>query len=468
MAFTFTQNNYDTIVNGGARIYKKILGVYPAGDYLVELIPDEIISDGVELHVIPNNGIGITSLYFPGSYVPGQGVVNVNFVKDTVAKYASRWTLTVPATLTGSPTLTAVFSTDATARGAEFTQSYLDSLNVELYADSVKIVGDIFVPMGASLELKPKDGFDIVSARIAAGYWPGMVPQPDLLFNVVSPKSAIAYQTLYVDPGLAEYEIETIQAEEDVSGTNHVYLVDAEIVASINNERFVPNPVPDEAPIDYGQYILGLISIPTELAPADILQPETVVLGNRRLTTTAPKIAKDALPFNLGVISVSALGDARDYLGITCVLHLPYAKSVTIDPAYVMGESLGVEYILDCYSGNATINLTSTHVGGAVFHTVETTFGFNIPYTHTGKEAKIYNAAIDVGGNNRTLTPTIEIISKQTENLAGFFTIPVEETGTLEDYSGYVEVDKIAIVFNALGDEAELIKNQLKNGVIIK
>lgn len=262
------------------------------------------------------------------------------------------------------------------------------------------------------------------------------------------------------------WNIRTKQETPAVVGTNNVYKIDTSILSSVNKERFVTITGSD-TPFDYGQYILSVLQFPFDIPADQILTPENIQLANRQLSVVANKVATDKIKIDLGEIIVpDTYGNMLSFANTNAVIHLPLAPSIVLDLEYVIGQTLGVYYLLDCYTGTATINITSTKLA-AVISSTQVNIGVRVPYmadSYTAPE----NTGVVAGGNNGVKIPYIELISHDAILPHGFFTVPVVDETLIGGQSGYIKIDNVELVTGALGNEKAQIISLLNSGVIIK
>lgn len=257
-----------------------------------------------------------------------------------------------------------------------------------------------------------------------------------------------------------------------VKGSNYIYEITQEKLTELNKVRFKTVDITDsnDAVYDFGQFILGLIELPFTIDPSYIGQPEPIKLANMDTKVSAPVIKADLIRVDLGEIVVPAGNSAvEDYSNTTALIHLPRTAPIALDLEYVIGQTVGIEYLVDVYSGHATINITSSKLGGAVINTSEVNLGVNIPYTTLINTKSAQNINISVGGENHVTTPFIEIIRADSILPGGFWTIPVTDEGDLSGNLGYIEVQNIEFQTDkALRVEKNEIVSLLASGVIIK
>jgi len=428
----------------------------------------DTISSGDNVTADAKTGFLINSIEQYGGYDPVTG--GSAFYEFTVVDggNSAYWAYDSGASLTGF-----TFNVEtAPVEGVDVTQTVIDnyaSKNVILGVDYVPVsVGD-FIPLNSLVTIAAVEGFIIIDAEFSYYDVVEGVIYYSYTINTDQKSGEILYDSTNMDEGIKFASgIATEEEAVDVQGTNNVYLVDNDVLKQINNNRFVPNTNGDGS-IDYGQYILSLISLPTELNSELILEKNNVILGDRTLTVTANVIASDAITINMGVITVPEItGDLRDFSNVNCILHLPYSQPLNIDAEYVIGQTLTIEYIVDAYTGESTINIGSSKVG-EVFISQQSTLGINIPYSLTKTDtANTENSNIALGGDNRITKPYIEIIRNEALLVDGVFTIPVIDEDSIINHTGFIKVEEIELEINSTYSEKESVVNALRNGVIIK
>jgi len=255
------------------------------------------------------------------------------------------------------------------------------------------------------------------------------------------------------------------EGQTQVSGVNNVYVVDNIKVAEINNERMVGTP-PDV--YDYGKFILNLINLPLEVGADYYADPSTVKLSGFDTEVLCDCLNSDIIEVDMGSITVPLIDDGfTDFKNVVCVLRLPWTDSVLIDVGYVVGQTVSIKYFIDCYTGIATINITSTKTGGLIV-SKQADIGVNIPFVKTVGDPMVSNSNISVGGDNGVLKPFFEIVKDEYFLKDGLFTIPVIDEKVLQGEVGYLEVEQVNLKVNCSEDEKKNIIDVLKQGVIIQ
>lgn len=258
--------------------------------------------------------------------------------------------------------------------------------------------------------------------------------------------------------------VNTIQVTV-VSGTNNVYLITSNKLSDLNTERFVGTP-PDV--YDYGQFMLSVLELPFSIDESNILEPENIMLATFETTIEAPKISTDKIVVDLGEITTPENeGNLLDFKNTTALLHLPRIEPLVIDIDYVVGQTISIQYIIDCYTGVATVNISSTKIDDVVI-TRQVDIGVNIPYAVEQGSATLYNSNVDVGGDNGVTIPFIEILKNEAILPYGFFTIPIIDEDVLSLQNGFIRVEEIELEIDGSYSEKQRVINALQGGVIIK
>lgn len=357
-------------------------------------------------------------------------------------------------------------------------QSMLDYINgssVTMFVDGVSAFSGQVITSGQLVELKTETGFKFEKEPFFI--YTDTFTYQDYIFTLPLDSSAkvgsAIYTGIYDSRQRGFPNISTVIDESEtgeVEPLNNVYVIDTDIIEQVNEQRFIIQYDGDtENNIDYGVYILSLLRLPFKIDESLIVGENTVKLGNRTLTVSAPQVATDSIVVDMGTITVPEMEfNALDFTNVVVNLHLPFTSSITAEAQYIIGETLGIEYIIDVYSGNAIINLTSTKVNGAVFYSANVNLGVAVPYTtQSVTNQQLYNGNITQLGNNRITRPVIELIKNDSILPYGFFTIPVIDEGVLANETGFIKVEEIDLATSALSNEINEIKHILTSGVII-
>lgn len=264
-----------------------------------------------------------------------------------------------------------------------------------------------------------------------------------------------------------QFSVATLLPSTGTLGGNNVYLVDNDKLKEVTKNRFdfISNTQGDTF-IDYGNYILSVLELPFTVDSAYIIGSETVKLATKDTGVSANKLSVDIVPMDLGVITVPAVtNDLRDFDNTTAILYLPRSQPINIDIEYVVGQTIGVVYLVDMYSGKATINITSTKTGKVIIQKI-VDMGVDVPYA--GGTSGIENTQIELAGDNKVTKPYITIVRSDAPLINGVFTIPITDEQLLSTQTGFIQVENIDLNSHAIKSEKEDLINILNAGVIIK
>lgn len=351
----------------------------------------------------------------------------------------------------------------------------LAAANVDLFINGYDNQGfPAQLKYGDVLEARTKPGFEFVSDQHGVKIGFVMSETDDERF-IPNKNKTVATWTLPLpnpaDNKYVSFIVET-QVHTHVSGTNHVYLVDNDVMRELTTARFKDQTGSSSQTTelaDFGQFIINLIEIPFKV-PANLAgtKTETIRLGNLDTKVDALPFLTDRITIPMGTIKTPAPnGNMLDFANTVTMLHLPYVAPFAVDTQYVIGESLTVEMSIDAYTGKATILLTSSAMPGDVFYQKEVDLGIKIPYANLQRIAS-ENDRIEVGGENGVSIPFIEVLKNDAVLPYRRFNAVVPDAGLLVHSNGYLEVDEIDLVTDALTDEKREIIRLMKDGVIFK
>jgi hypothetical protein len=243
---------------------------------------------------------------------------------------------------------------------------------------------------------------------------------------------------------------------------NRVYKVDAGIIQNFSD--IIARPPGSE--VNLSDYVVTLLSIPFEI-PSEFVGTEApIVLGEVITQVEAPILTTDLLPISLGEIVVAGfVGNSLDYVATDYTLVLPYvADEITLEPQWVVNETVSVQYVLDAYSGNLTINVFSTAQSAPV-HTYKSSLGRVIPFKMFGDKMESSMGSIQ-GVDNGVLSAYIRVQRKVLTQ--GEFSNLVTLEVKLGELQGFVSVENVNLVCGGTASEKQEVIRQLKNGVYIK
>ena len=397
----------------------------------------------------------------------------------------------ITVTDSSSPALTLTASIDVTAVPviAYYNIKQIDLDNAAA-AHAVLKVGNIPAVLGTPVAIG-----DVITATADAGYEFSMITNPSIpsaqiasvyfletskygnkntSFTLSSDKKTCTF-TMVENSGQFVYsqiKLSSVQLTPDVTGTNNIYKIDKDILSQVNRKRFKivsdGGTTPNETVYDYGQFILSVLSLPFAIPPQYILNDENVVLASLDTGVKAPALSSDVIKIDMGSITVNPVNNnLLDYINTVAILRLPRVDSIVIDLEYVIGKTLNIEYLLDCYTGRATVNIISSETGETVV-SKQADIGVSVPYINIHNDAQLSNDNVEVGGDNGIYTPFIELVKIDTLLADGMFTIPIVDETELTNQTGFIRVEEINLNSGATRNEKNELLSLLRNGVIIK
>lgn len=263
------------------------------------------------------------------------------------------------------------------------------------------------------------------------------------------------------------FRVLTILPSPETLAGNNVYLVDNDKLQKITKNRFefIAGSQQDTL-IDYGNYILSVLQLPLTVDSNLIIGSESVKLATHDTGVVCNKLSTDSLNCDLGTIVIpETFNSLLDFDNTTAILYLPMAQPINIDVEYVVGEEISIVYIIDVYTGKATINITSSKTGGVIIQKV-VDMGIVIP--HNGDGGNLKNSNIELAGDNGVKTPYIEIVRSDAPLIDSVFAVPVIDEQVLNTQTGFITVENIDLNSKAIKSEKDEIINILNAGVIIK
>lgn len=246
-----------------------------------------------------------------------------------------------------------------------------------------------------------------------------------------------------------------------------VYNVTDEEMTQVAQDRFLMGMVDGhiEILVDKGKNIVRIMNIPFEI-PEDMLTPSTIKLGVYNTGIQSNELSDYRVSFDVGTISVPhKYNNVLDFVNTELELYLPYTDPITLEPNYVIGRDIRVEYLMNMYNGDVDINVYSSLIPDIPFLTKSTNISMNIPFLPTEIYGIEQSNNLDELVNNNIDKAQIHV--KRNVPVINEFGIPVNATDTLDKFTGYSEITNIKL--NSRADRAEQaeIKSLLANGVIL-
>ena len=368
--------------------------------------------------------------------------MTVTFAGDTAKYKAELWNYALDTKLADIPLDTPYVATG----GSNFGSNYIlftpiaEGIEFDSYTDNV------------SLSMPWKAGPKIKTNNAIGNPFPngvrGMYLSNEVISNV---SNRPTFTLLYIG------EVVT------VTPFNRLHSMDDAALEDFSEVRLIETDVNGNEVFNYSVYIINLLNIGFELPSAAITGNSNIILGSLDTGINTPLFNTDSVTVDLGDIEVPASNSSLDFLSNTFELFLPFVESpIDISPTLCIGKTIHVEYVIDLYTGDMTINLYNGEE--TPFSSTKTTIGRNIPTKLVGETN--YSITGKNGVTNNVLTAYIR--HTKPELVEGQFYNLVSKAGAIGAYKGYLEVDSMELQGKALADEKQQILSILRNGVIVK
>lgn len=255
-----------------------------------------------------------------------------------------------------------------------------------------------------------------------------------------------------------------VKKVEQISTFTNLYKVDNDILSELSKVRF-RDMSSNGSIVDYGSFITNLIKIPFEIPAEMIGDNGSIQLGNYDSTVKADILNNYVLSVNIGHITVpEKYKNIYDYKDTNCILHLPYSENMVIPIEYVINHTLTIEYKLDLYSGNCTVNVISDFTNEIVD---SKTFNIAVQIPFMQEQNNTVVSTVKNIIDNGVKTAFVEVVRNIPYNVNSVFGNETVDFGILENYSGFIKVSEILLNISGTNEEKNEIENLLKNGVYI-
>lgn len=250
---------------------------------------------------------------------------------------------------------------------------------------------------------------------------------------------------------------------ELVSTFVNLYRVTNSEMKQLAVARFVDS---EGTTVDYGEFITQLYVLPFEISRDIIGERDSIILGNYDSNVESTMLIDSKLYINGGLITVpNKYNNVYDYLNTTCTLRLPFFNPIILDVDNVIDKTISIQYIVDLYSGNCTVNISSSFTG-EIIHSETTNIVTQIPFIQKQNNS-IVNQLSNVNKNliDNAFIEIVRNIPYYANDIFGKATIVFD---TVRSVTGYCEISDIQLITTATNEEKEEIETLLKNGVFIK
>lgn len=265
----------------------------------------------------------------------------------------------------------------------------------------------------------------------------------------------------FTNDGLIQINVKFVGETDKVSPLNKLHILTPEKIKELASFPMILN-YDIGTPLNLSSFIINMLAIPFKLDPDLYLDETNIILSEFNTKILTPILKTDEVKISLGNIIVDNLfNNSLDYSETKYKLLFPFIKkTIDLEPDLVIGKIISSEYVLDCYTGDITINIFSD---GVLVITESDKIGRNIPIRI------LQNVENNLSGFSGVLNDRMRVsIGVEKPVLAGGeMDNLVFSSGTIGAVSGYLEVLEIDLKSKATSSEKQNIINLLKSGVFI-
>lgn len=258
-----------------------------------------------------------------------------------------------------------------------------------------------------------------------------------------------------------------------LSGFTNLYKVDNDIMYNLSKKRITQTKIKsgemidtgEEQIIDYGDFITALYIIPYQLPDTMIGTSTSIILGTLDTNVKAPILKNYKYIAHLGSITVPLVyNNVYDYINTTCTARVPFFGDVILANEYVIGQTLTFDMTIDIYSGNATLNVTSSFTNSVVYSATKSV-AMQVPFIQTQNNTVVNSlSSMYKYVSDKVTVEVVRNVPYYADNTFGKDSM---ECVTLSDKHGYVEVQNVKLVTTATSEEKDTIARLLKSGVFL-
>lgn len=244
---------------------------------------------------------------------------------------------------------------------------------------------------------------------------------------------------------------------------NRLHLMDKKALEDFSKVRLIETDTDGNEIRNYSSYIVNMLQLGFKLPDEYIAGESNIKLDSLNTGILTPIYNDDDIVIDLGSITIPPSNSSLDYFNNKFELFLPFIESpIDMLADLVIGKTLKVEYVIDLYSGDLTVNIFNGEE--TPFHSSTSTIGRNVPVKIST------DTTYSMTGTSGVLNDVMRAYVRHSkpELVEGQFYNLVSKEGAIGAYKGYLEVDNIELTGKALSDEKQQILAVLRNGVIIK
>lgn len=303
------------------------------------------------------------------------------------------------------------------------------------------------------------EGFEVANILSEPEGWQAMVgvyPWDSPLTYVMDVE-----QGAFTNEGLIQINVKFVGETVKVSPLNKLHILAPEKIKELASFPMILN-YEQGTPLNLSSFIINMLSIPFKLNPDLYLDETNIVLSEFNTQILTPILKTDEIKISLGDIVVGNLfNNSLDYSETKYKLLFPFIKkTINLEPDLVIGKTISSEYVLDCYTGDITINIFSD---GDLVVTESDKIGRSIPIRILQNVENTLSGFSGVLNDRMGVSIEVEkpvLVGGEMDNL-------VFSSGVIGGVSGYLEVLEIDLKSKATSNEKQNIINLLKSGVFI-
>ena len=202
------------------------------------------------------------------------------------------------------------------------------------------------------------------------------LPTPAATYNFFPSSKEVATLTINVTDMLT-INLKATKKVEAISNFTLLYKTTDSELGQLSVERF--HNEEDGSLKDYGSNILKLYKLPFDVDVETI--ESKIQWGNVTSSVLSKKLTKTRFTLDLGTITVpEKYGNAFDYKNGEVEIFMPFIESITTDLKTVMNKTLHFSLIVNLYSGECIINISSD---GEIIFSKDTNICLDIPFIQT-------------------------------------------------------------------------------------
>ena len=187
-----------------------------------------------------------------------------------------------------------------------------------------------------------------------------------------------------------------------------------------------------------------------------------IKIQNATLNSKGTILVSDIISLNFGIITVPKMyNNSLDFKNVTIDLYLPFVNSsISIDPFYIIGNSVEIICNIVIETGDMTINLVNT-LTNDIYNISNSTIGLDYPFFQTKSGDNLFSPkqAINSIRQAYVIVNTPDYSKSNPKS---------EIKGSLINEKGLINIKEVEININTTSLEKDMILTALNNGVIIK